>query len=829
MPNIHLLFHDLQQKKLQGKVTLTFQHSGRVLVRSKEERSAITLNAEGFDNVAVSGEGVTYTYDGHLIKLFWNSPFEVDAKRDVVIEYTIEEPVAGLYFQKEDSIPGFSTHWAITDHEPEKARHWLPTIDYPTIRTTLTWSITAPKQYTSIANGTLVSQEEKDGYITTNWELTHLCPSYLVCFAVGDFVVHDDGEVDGKPIKYFTAKGHQAADLARSFGRTPSMLRWLQEKLKVPFPWTKYYQIALPAIRGAMENISLVTWTDTFALDEINALERQDLTDLVNIHEMAHTYFGNMLVIRYFEHAWLKESWASYIESCWLEDNKSEDDYRYEMLVNAKTYIRECTKYMRPIVTRRYDSSNDMFDMHTYPGGAWRIHMLRKILGEDAFWTAVKLYIEQHTGKTVTTTDFQAALEKVSGLNLTRFFDEWLLSKGFPKLKGDYTYEKAENRIKIVLSQTQVDEANNVPLFAFDLELELTDDQKKTYTSIVHFDREKSVTTYIPLKDGSNPSILRVDPDGRVLFTLDMTPDQDVLINTAKSAKDIVNRIRAYQELIKGGSRPALKAVQEIILQEPFYGVRVQAAAALSKLQSAFSLQILSEILDNEKDPLALAPILNSCRIRDAAIRAAVLRFLERPGVLPYRAHAAALIALAIQREPKDLPYLLEAAQDENKIGQHGIVRGGALKALGYQRSEEAFNYLIKSVEHKAEHIRARPLALYGLRYSTEWQEERLRKRAVDTFVDLIRDPDYSVRIEAVECVVALQVKSAYDSIESTRWMYSKDEQAWLDRKLAELTEASAHTTEQATKERIEKLEERVRKLEEKLAAQEALKDTNQT
>ncbi|KAG0168668.1 hypothetical protein DFQ28_000363 [Apophysomyces sp. BC1034] len=835
--DIRLGFHDLDRKIAESKVTLTFKHSGRAHVRSKEERSTITLNAEEFEDVAVFGEGVTHTYDGHHIKLFWDTPFEVDAKRDVVIEYMLDDPVAGLYFQKEDSIPGVTTHWAITDNEPEKARHWLPTVDFPTIRTTLTWAITAPKHYTSLANGTLVSQEEKEGYVTTYWELTHPCPSYLACFAVGDFVVVDDGEVEGKPVKYFTAKGHQAADLRRAFDKTPSMMRWLQKKVNVPFPWTKYYQIALPAIRGAMENISLVTWSDAFILDEVNALERQYLTDLVNVHEMAHTYFGDLLVIRYFEHAWLKESWATYMEACWLEDNMSEDDFRYEMLSNANGYIRECSKYMRPIVTRKYDSSWDMFDMHTYPGGAWRIHMLRKLLDEDAFWKAVELYVAQYATKTVTTTDFQGALEKVSGLNLTRFFDEWLLSKGFPKIKGDYEYDKVENRIKIVLSQTQVDEANDVPLFEFDLELELTDDQGKTYVSSVHFDCESSITTYIHLKGGASPSILRVDPDGRVLFTLDMAPDQDVLVNTAKSAKDVVNRIRAYQQLIKGGSRSALKAVQNMIVQEPFYGVRIEAAAALAKLQSTFSLQILTEILDNEKNPLALASILTSCRIRDTNVRAAILRFLQRPGTLPYRAHAAALVALAVQRQAKDLQYLLEVAQDERKIGQHAIVRGGALKALGYHRSEEAFNYLIKRVGYKIEPVQARPHALSGLRYSCEWQEERLKKRASEVFnilvnvsmtAELVNDPNPSVRTEAVESVVALQLKSEHDRIESTRSMYSKDDQSWLDRKLAELRKGSAGAAEQATNEHIEKLEERVRKLEEKLAAQEALKDSSQ-
>lgn len=86
-----------------------------------------------------------------------------------------------------------------------------------------------------------------------------------------------------------------------------------------------------------MENISLVTWVDTFIQDEINSLERKHLTDLVNIHEMGHTYFGDLLVIRHFEHAWLKESWATYIESC-----------KYilavrKKVVNGTCFIEQCT------------------------------------------------------------------------------------------------------------------------------------------------------------------------------------------------------------------------------------------------------------------------------------------------------------------------------------------------------------------------------------------------------------------------------------------------------------------------------------------------------
>jgi aminopeptidase N len=133
--------------------------------------------------------------------------------------------------------------------------------------------------------------------------------------------------------------------LQLSFRATPHMLPWLQRKVGVAFPFPKYYQIVAADVGGAMENISLVTWDSIFLLDPIwqrefrvymvscalfsCSLKRRctrtshdqfvfthshshtHLQDTTNVHEMAHSYFGDALVCRHFEHSWLKESWAT--------------------------------------------------------------------------------------------------------------------------------------------------------------------------------------------------------------------------------------------------------------------------------------------------------------------------------------------------------------------------------------------------------------------------------------------------------------------------------------------------------------------------------------
>src|SRR5690606_36267358 len=138
-----------------------------------------------------------------------------------------------------------------------------------------------------------------------------------------------------------------------------------------PFPYPKYYQFAARGIGGAMENISLVSWDDRFLLDETLEREERLLADVINVHEMAHSWFGDHVVCRDYADAWLKEGWATYMECCWYEHAYGPDDRDFDLYAHARAYFDEIdSEYKRSIVTRRYESSFDLFDRHLYPGAA---------------------------------------------------------------------------------------------------------------------------------------------------------------------------------------------------------------------------------------------------------------------------------------------------------------------------------------------------------------------------------------------------------------------------------------------------------------------------
>lgn len=366
---------------------------------------------------------------------------------------------------------------------------------------------------------------------------------------------------------------------------------------------------------------------------------------------MAHTYFGDLVVIRHFEHVFLKESWATYIESVWLQDHFTDDDFRFEMLENADSYIAETNRYVRPIVTRCWDSSWQMFDSHTYPGGCWRLHQLRSIMGDNCFWTAVSKYLATYSQQTVEADDFRKCLERESGLNLNKFFDQWIYGKGFPKLKAAYEYNKEKKYVQVSVEQTQMDKARGIGTFDFSLEVEVTNSNGKTFSGVVEFkDGNTKAFAIIPVVDsaaaasssstagaqsasGANdvkPTILRFDPNMKVLFSMDCNPGEDILSATAKDAKDVVNRVWAYRELVKLATPSAMRKVKEAIASEKFYGVRVKVADALAKVKTKPAAEILAAMLKAEKEPKAMWGVAKSCRLREPVLRDALVEFLAR-------------------------------------------------------------------------------------------------------------------------------------------------------------------------------------------------------
>lgn len=805
---------DVAGRKASGTVTTTLRANA-------DGADQLELHAVDFADVKVrdlDGHDIHTSYDGKLIRVHWRKPLQRGEECKLAVSYRVVRPVTGLFFSGPDKAYPKAPRWAATDHETERARHWLPCVDLPHVRTTLDFHLRCDKDFTVVANGAPAGEKDNgDGTKTSHWKLEQRCPSYLVCFALGDFVRCDDGSHKGKPIAYFTSKEHSAADLKRSFGGTGAMLNWMTNKLGSELPWPKYFQFALQHIGGAMENISLVSWDDMFVLGEDIHKEWGWLVDKINLHEMAHTWFGDLIVCRDFAQAWLKESWAVYMETCWHEDTQGPDERDYDFFCNLEQYLGEADgAYMRPIMTRVFDHSWNMYDRHLYPGGAVRLHMLRHELGSEVFWAGVRDYVSRYSGKVVETEDFRRVLEEHSGKSLVKWFEQWICSKGYPNLKVSFSFDAKKNEGTFEVEQTQTDK--DIPVFEFTTDLGWVIDGKP-HTQEVRITGRKHAFTIAMAKD---PSQVRFDPHNRTVCKLDFNPGDDKLRKQLTDAQDVPGRIRAAVNLCKDGKRSGIEAVGEAFGREKFWGVRVRMAEALAESNSQAALEVLCRLVAHEKDGRVCEAVVRACgKFRDTAAREALQAFLKTGPKLP-RARAAAYECLGLQRENAPLDLLVAAAKKEDRGGWE---QAGAFRGLGATRMPEAFKPLADALPWGKTSTRTRGNAAAALGSLSRWLDKPQRSDAIERLSDLLRDSQQRMQKMAMAGLQAAQAVEATDDLEQWGNSLSDQEQSAV-RKAVFGIRASAKPKEPAKDRDIDELRQKLRKLEDRLEKLDPQKPT---
>ncbi|MFN8469914.1 MAG: M1 family metallopeptidase [Caldilineaceae bacterium] len=804
------LWLDLAERVAQGAVTTLVQ-------ANRQGVQELTLDAVGLAVAAVEdgdGRALTWRADGEKLYVRWPQPFVKGQQARVRVSYSVTSPTSGLYFSRPTAEAPEAPWYAVTDHETERARHWLPCIDLPNVRTALDIRLRANSRFTILANGYHVADTDHgDGTKTTHYRLEQRCPSYLICFAVGEFVRYDDGEFDDGektiPVAYFCSPQHTPEDLQNSFGRTKQMLAWMTRKFAAPFPFPKYYQWAAPGVSGAMENISLVSWTERMVIDAQLATEWTYLLDAVNVHEMSHSYFGDAVVCRDFAHAWLKESWATYIEQVWREDEFSAEEGQYVYYDNARAYMIEADgRYKRAIVNRHFRSSWDMYDRHLYPGGACRLHMLRRELGEEVFWTAVQDYLKRFNGKVVETDDFRLVMEEHSGRTLGHFFDQWFYTPGYPQIKVTFRYDADKQQGVFEIEQTQVDAEAGIPAFSFQTSVGWVVDGE-THVQPLRIDQARQVCV-VPLN--KMPEQVRFDPRCEVLHKLDFNPGDDLLRRQLTDAPDVLGRIHAADELAKTGRYANVDAIAAAYRQEPFWGVRCEMARLLGEANTEAALSAIVGLLDFEQDPMVLPDLLAAAgQYRDPRIAAAVQARLQSG--LGYVASEQAYFALGAQREQAPLDMLLGAA---GQPSFNGIVQGGALRGLAASRRPEVLDTLLAQAGSGATSLYVRPTAVAALAEFGRGLERRARERVLETLIDLLRAPHYSVAMAATRGLGVLGAPEAIGALEGFARTRVTQEAAVAERVIESLRKQDK-VDGSALQKQVETLGDRLRKLEDQV------------
>ena len=144
-------------------------------------------------------------------------------------------------------------------------------------------------------------------------------------------------------------------------------------------------------------------------------------------HELAHQWWGNMVTCKDWTHFWLNEGMATFMTAAYKEHRFGRAEYLGDIEASRAAYEKVLTAGKdKPLVFRDWLRPTSEDRTLVYSKGAYVLHLLRLELGDRLFWAGIRHYTKKYFGKSVTTADFQAAMEEATGRSLKLFFDQWI-------------------------------------------------------------------------------------------------------------------------------------------------------------------------------------------------------------------------------------------------------------------------------------------------------------------------------------------------------------------------------------------------------------------
>ncbi|WP_461488982.1 M1 family metallopeptidase, partial [Pontibacter sp. HJ8] len=585
-------------------------------------QQTLVLDAKGFDIHSVNlmngfdAKELKYTYDGMKLAITLDKAYTRNEKYIIEIDYTAKPNELaqggsdaitqdkGLYFINPIGAEAGKPRQIWTQGETEANSAWFPTIDSPNERMTQEIYINVDPKFTTLSNGTFVySRKNADGTKTDYWKMEQPHAPYLAMMAIGEYAVVND-KWRNLEVNYYVEPAYKGT-AKKIFGNTPEMMEFFSKKLGVDYPWSKYSQVVVrDFVSGAMENTTASTFMEDLQLNERELLDKN--WDNIIAHELFHQWFGDYVTTESWANLPLNEAFANYSEYLWAEHKFGADEAAYLQMDELEQYLEEAQTKREPLIRYRYGDREDMFDSHSYAKGGRVLHMLRKHVGDEAFFASLNRYLTLHKYTDVEVAELRMAFEDVTGEDLMWFFDQWFLSAGHPELKVTHTYQNGQLSLQV----TQQQDTLYAPVYRLPLNVAVWENGKRTEHPIEI--TKASQTFTIPVS--AQPELVLFDSEQQLLGTVDHTKTKAELVYQFNHTNQFGAKLEALETLAKDLKSPEVTKVLQTALNDNFWYIRSAALDAVGQLKggeaAAYEAQVRKLAQQDKKGDVKAGAIL---------------------------------------------------------------------------------------------------------------------------------------------------------------------------------------------------------------------------
>lgn len=670
------------------------------------------------EHCRINGADVPFTHEKDKLNLTPSAPLPGGKEAAVEIRYTMPggqtaggaNGLGGWHWidadpGNPDRRPGF---W--TQGETETNRNWVPCYDFPNDKCTSETIVTAPENWEIIGNGIqgeTISDAAKHTR-TFHWTMKQPHSTYLLSLVGGELDVVKSVWA-GVPLYYVGPKG-EGDLLTPSLQHTPDMLQFFSDILGFKYPWPKYAENMMIDFGGGMENVSATTMGARSLVDDRS--EKWGIYSLTS-HELAHQWFGDTVTCKDWGDVWLNEGFATFFEMLYMEHKGGKDRYDTERANALQAYLGEAQRYKRPVSTNLYPNGDRMFDSHTYPKGGLILHMLRRELGDAAFFKGLGHYLNKNRYKPVDTHDLVQAMSESVGHSVAPFFNQWIFKPGHPVLEWNWSYSAPEKAVVVHVKQVQ-DTSDGTPIYTMPLTLALLRDTpgsavQRQRVTITKADQE------FRLPAAGRPGAVLLDPDHDLLKEIKNVQWADgelpVILRYAPSVLDrkaattryaqagaglddakIETLVEAFKadtsednganiiQLLGNTTKESLRDLFREQVHSPQVERRVAAVNALAKLPANDEdTGLIQEEAVSDTEPYRVVLDAMDLLSKDVAGNLAVFRHQASVHSLRDQLAGAAVTDLAAAKLDAAAPALIEATAPIHTIN----VRMNAVNALG--------------------------------------------------------------------------------------------------------------------------------------------------